>query len=106
MTILCYFVDCQNYHTIALIALFIYTGSGIISFIDCQAASTALEKYQRITDRACRDTKKEHLETILFELKDRVKNDASVFTKFVDILREKFKRNVLADKLMSECTKV
>ena len=44
----------------------------------------------------------ERLDTILDEIKDRVKYDTSILTKFVDILREEFYRNDLADKIMSK----
>ena len=58
--------------------------------------------YKIIKDKACRDTNMERLDTILDEIKDRVKYDTSILTKFVDILREEFYRNDLADKIMSK----
>ena len=57
--------------------------------------------YKKVKDKVSRDTNEERLETILDELKDRVKYDACIFTKFVDILREKLNRNDLADEIMS-----
>ena len=53
-------------------------------------------------DTACRDTDEQRLETILDEIKDLVKHDAGILTKFLDILREKLSRNDLADKIMSK----
>ena len=58
--------------------------------------------YRRVRDTACRDTNEQRLETIVDEIKDRVKHDASILTKFVNILREKFYRNDLADKIMAK----
>ena len=58
--------------------------------------------YKIIKDKACRDTNMERLDTILDEIKDRVKHDTGILTKFVDILREEFYRNDLADKIMSK----
>ena len=58
--------------------------------------------YKRVKDEACRDTNKKRRDIILDEIKDRVKHDASILTKFVDILRGKFNRNDLADEIMSK----
>ena len=58
--------------------------------------------YRRIRDKACRSTNEERLENILDEITDLVKLDAGIFTKFVDILREKLNRNDLANKVMSK----
>ena len=59
--------------------------------------------YRKVRDTASRDTNEQRLETILDEIKDLVKNDAGILTKFLDILRgEKLKRNDLADKIMSK----
>ena len=44
----------------------------------------------------------ERLDTILDEIKDRVKHDTGILTKFVDILRREFYRNDLADEIMSK----
>ena len=57
--------------------------------------------YKRVKDKSSRDTNEERLETILDDIKDRVKYDAGILTKFVDILREKLNRNDLADEIMS-----
>ena len=58
--------------------------------------------YRRVRDKACRDTNEERLETILDDIKDRIKHDASILTKFVDILREKLNRGDIADKIISK----
>ena len=58
--------------------------------------------YRKVRDTACRDTDEQRLETILDEIKDLVKHDAGILTKFLDILREKLSRNDLADKIMSK----
>ena len=58
--------------------------------------------YRRIRDKACRSTNEERLENILDEITDLVKLDAGIFTKFVNILREKLNRNDLGDKVMSK----
>ena len=58
--------------------------------------------YKIIKDKACRDTNMDRLETILDEIKDRVKYDTGILTKFVDILRKEFYRNDLADEIMSK----
>ena len=57
--------------------------------------------YKKVKDKVSRDTNEERLDTILDELKDRVKHNPGIFTKFVDILREKLNRNDLADEIMS-----
>ena len=57
--------------------------------------------YKKVKDKASRDTNGERLDIILDELKDRVKYDAGIFTKFVEILRVKLNRNDLADEIMS-----
>ena len=58
--------------------------------------------YKRVKDLVCRDTNEQRLEIILDEIKDLVKHDAGILTKFLDILREKLSRNDLADKIMSK----
>ena len=58
--------------------------------------------YRRIRDRTFMDTNEERLDIILDELKDHVKLDADILSKFMDILREKLNRNDLADKIMSK----
>ena len=57
--------------------------------------------YKKVKDKACRDTNEDCLETILDDIKDRVKYDVGTLTIFVEILRENLKRNDLADKIMS-----
>ena len=58
--------------------------------------------YRRVKDDASRNSNEKRLDIILDEIKDLVKHDAHVLTKFVDILREKLNRNDLADKIMSK----
>ena len=58
--------------------------------------------YKRVKDQASRDTNSKCLEIILDEINDRVKYDAGILTKFVDILRKKINRNDIADKIMSK----
>ena len=58
--------------------------------------------YMRIRDRASRDTNEDRLEAILVDLKSRVKYNTSIMMTFVDILRNDFKRNDLADIIMSK----
>ena len=55
--------------------------------------------YKKVKEK---DSNEERLETILDEIKDRVKLDAGILTKFVDTLRVKFNRNDLADEIMSK----
>ena len=58
--------------------------------------------YKKVKDMASRDSIEDRLETILDDIKDRVKYDASILTKFVDILRDKIKRDDLANEIMSK----
>ena len=58
--------------------------------------------YKRVKDEACRDTNEKRRDIILDEVKDRVKHDAGILTKFVDILRKKLNRGDIADKIMSK----
>ena len=58
--------------------------------------------YKKVRDTASRDTNEQRLETILDEIKDLVKHDAGILTKFVNVLREKLYRYDLADKIMSK----
>ena len=58
--------------------------------------------YRRVKDDASRNSNEKRLDIILDEIKDLVKHDARVLTKFVDILREKLNRNDLADKILSK----
>ena len=57
--------------------------------------------YKRLSDRTTRDTAVDLLDIILNEIKVHVKYDASIFTKFVDILRD-LNRQDLADYIMSK----
>ena len=56
----------------------------------------------RVRDRASRDTNEDRLETILVNFKSRVKYNVSIMMTFVDILRNDFKQNDLADIIMSK----
>ena len=56
--------------------------------------------YDRVRDKASRDTNEERLEAILRDLRSRVKNDASILMTFVDILRVDLNRQDLADKVI------
>ena len=58
--------------------------------------------YKRVKDNASRDTNGERLGTILDDIRDRVKYDTSIMMTFVDILRNDFERNDLADMIMSK----
>ena len=117
------------YHIIVLIKHVSYSGSGSTS-ADCDAATKALDRcseiivestidpltlarklysdeiisedvFKRVKDPACRDTNDQRRQYILDDIMDRVKRDADTFTKFVNILRKKFKRDDLADEIMS-----
>ena len=99
--------------------------------IDCKADSTALVKctdiivesdidpialtrtlftkqiiservYKRVEDEACKDTNERCREIILNDIRDCVKYKADILTKFVNILRKKFKQGDLADEIMSK----
>ena len=58
--------------------------------------------YDRVRDKAARDSNEERLEAILSDLRSRVNNDASILMTFVDILKVDLKRQDLADKIMSK----
>ena len=58
--------------------------------------------YMRVRDGNSRDTNEDRLETILVDLKSRVKHNVSIMMTFVDILRNDFKQNDLADIIMSK----
>ena len=57
--------------------------------------------YKRVKDKVSRDTNEDRLETILDDIRDRVKYDVGTLTVFVEILRKNLKRNDLADEIMS-----
>ena len=58
--------------------------------------------YDRVRDKASRDTNEERLEAILSDVRSRVKNDANILMIFVDILKVDLKQQDLVDKIMSE----
>ena len=58
--------------------------------------------YDRVRDKACRDSNEERLEAIVSDLRNRVKNDDSILITFVNILKVDLKRQDLADKIMSK----
>lgn len=58
--------------------------------------------YKRVKDKSSRDTNEDRLETILDDIRDRVKHNTSIMMTFVDILRNDFERNDLADVIMSK----
>ena len=58
--------------------------------------------YDRVRDKTCRDSNEERLEAILSDLRNRVKNDASILITFVNILKVDLKRQDLEDKIMSK----
>ena len=56
--------------------------------------------YKNVKDK---ETTSDRLDRILDDLKDRVKHNVSIFTTFLDILRDdSLKRHDLADKIMSK----
>ena len=59
--------------------------------------------YKKVKDKETRETTSDCLDRILDNLKDHVKHNASIFTTFLDILRDdSLKRHDLADKIMSK----
>ena len=46
--------------------------------------------YKRVRDKASRDTNEDRLETILDDIRDRVKHNTSIMMTFVHILRNDF----------------
>ena len=58
--------------------------------------------YDRVRDKAARDSNEERLEAILSDLRSRVNNDASILMTFMDILKVDLKRQDLADIIMSK----
>ena len=59
--------------------------------------------YKNVKDKATGETTSDRLDRILDDLKDRVKDNASIFTIFLDILRDdSLKRHNLAEKIMSK----
>ena len=62
--------------------------------------------YQSVRDRTNGRTNEERLETILDDLRSRIKYDASILMSLVNILRDDFNRNDLADEIMSRLSKI
>ena len=58
--------------------------------------------YMSVRNKSCSDTNVERLETILDNLRSRVKQDVNIFMTFVDILRDDLKQNDLSEKIMSK----
>ena len=58
--------------------------------------------YKRVRDKASRDSNADRLEILLDDIKDRVKYDAGILTKFVDILIDSLHRPDLANTIMSK----
>ena len=59
--------------------------------------------YKKARDRESRETSSHRLDRILDDIKDRVKHNASVFTTFLDILRDdQLNRQDLADIIMAK----
>lgn len=57
--------------------------------------------YMSVRDKTCRDTNVERIESILDDLRSRIKHDANILTIFVDILRVDLKQKGLSDKILS-----
>ena len=62
--------------------------------------------YDRVRDKASRDSNEECLEVILSDLSSRVKNDASIVMIFMDTLRVDLNQQDLADKVIQNWKKV
>ena len=62
--------------------------------------------YQRVRDRTSGHTNEERLETILDDLRSRIKYDANILMSLVNILRDDFSRNDIADEIMSKLSKL
>ena len=59
--------------------------------------------YKIVKDKKTGDTSTDRLDSILDDLKDRVKHNGSAFMIFLDILRDdSLNRQDLADKIMSK----
>ena len=59
--------------------------------------------YKKVKDKETRETSSDRLDRILDDLKDHVKHNASIFTTFLDILRDdSLKQRDLADIIMSK----
>ena len=62
--------------------------------------------YQRVRDKTSGHTNEERLETILDDLRSRIKYDANILMSLVNILRDDFSRNDLADEIVSKLSKI
>ena len=64
--------------------------------------------YRNVRDKTSGRTNEERLETILDDLRSRIERDADILMTFVNILRDDhdFKRNDLADEIMSKLCKI
>ena len=58
--------------------------------------------YKRVIDKASRDINAERLKIILDYIKDCIKYDTGILTKFVDILIDGLVRQDIADTIMSK----
>ena len=56
--------------------------------------------YDRVRDKASRDSNEEHFEAIFTDLRSCIENDASIVMIFMDILRVDLNRQDLADKVI------
>ena len=57
--------------------------------------------YKKVRDKETKDSIEDRLDMILDHLKDRVQNNADIFTKFLNVLRE-LSRNDLTDIIMAK----
>ena len=95
-------------------ALVQYTDHIVRSSIDPFALARILfskeiiseDYYKRVRDRTCGHTNEERLETILDDLRSRIKYDANILMSLVNILRDDFSRNDIADEIMSKLSKL
>ena len=62
--------------------------------------------YRNVKDKTSGRTNEERLETILDDLRSRIERDADILMTFVNILRDDFNRNDLADEIMSKLSKI
>ena len=62
--------------------------------------------YRSVRDRTSGRTNEDRLETILDDLRSRIEHDAGILMDFVNILRNNFNRNDLADEIMSKLSKI
>ena len=62
--------------------------------------------YRSVRDRTSGRTNEERLEAILDDLRSRIEHDADILRGLVNILRDNFNRNDLADEIMSKLSKI